>query len=193
MPVDCPGRVFYRRHPMKNFKQGAQKIDVITDKIGSLVALLAIPMMLAVVYEVVARYLFNSPTIWAMEVNQYLLCAYTALAGGYALLHKAHVSVDILYERFPLNIRAFVDIGTCLLGFLFLYILFINSLDAALEAWKYKEQSDSIFAPYLFPVKATIPIGALLFSFQLLAKLIRDIDQVISFKKDVSASTETGE
>ena len=176
------------------FKQGAQIIDGINDTIGNLVALLAIPMMLAVVYEVVARYIFNSPTIWAMEINQHLLCAYTALAGGYALLHKVHVSVDILYERFPLNIRVFIDIATSLLGLLFLYILFIYSLDAAVEAWEYKEQSDSLFAPYLFPVKVTIPIGAVIFAFQLLANLIRDIEQLVNFlKTDTSEPSKAGE
>jgi TRAP-type mannitol/chloroaromatic compound transport system permease small subunit len=176
------------------FKQGAQIIDVINDTIGNLVALLAIPMMLAVVYEVVARYIFNSPTIWAMEINQHLLCAYTALAGGYALLHKVHVSVDILYERFPLNIRVFIDIATSLLGLLFLYILFIYSLDAAVETWEYKEQSDSLFAPYLFPVKVTIPIGAVIFAFQLLANLIRDIEQLVNFlKNDTSEPSKAGE
>lgn len=119
---------------------------------------------------------------------------YTALAGGYALLHKVHVSVDILYERFPLNIRVFIDIATSLLGLLFLYILFIYSLDAAVEAWEYKEQSDSLFAPYLFPVKVTIPIGAVIFAFQLLANLIRNIEQLINFlNKDAKASSKAGE
>jgi TRAP-type mannitol/chloroaromatic compound transport system permease small subunit len=179
---------------MKFFKRGAEIIDGINDTIGSMVAFLAIPMMLAVVYEVIARYIFNSPTIWSMEINQHLLCAYTALAGGYALLHKAHVSVDILYERFPLNIRVFVNFITSIMGFIFLYILFVKSLDIAIEAWKYKEQSDSLFAPYLFPVKVTIPIGALLFAFQLLAKLIRDIEElIIFFKKDAGASSKAGE
>ena len=179
---------------MKFFKRGVEIIDVINDTIGTMVAFLAIPMMLAVVYEVVARYIFDSPTIWSMEVNQYLLCAYTALAGGYTLLHKSHVSVDILYERFPLNIRVVVNLITSVAGFVFLYILFIKSLHIAIEAWELKEQSDSLFAPYLFPVKVTIPIGALLFAFQLLAKLIRDIEEFINFlKKDASASSKAGE
>ena len=179
---------------MKVFKQGVRIIDRINDILGSMVSFLAIPMMLAVVYEVVARYIFNSPTIWAMEINQHLLCAYTALAGGYALLHKAHVNVDILYERFPINIRVFVNLLTSIAGFVFLYILFVKSLDIAIESWHYKEQSDSLFAPYLFPAKVTIPIGAVLFAFQLLAKLIRDIEELINFfKKDASASSKAGE
>ena len=179
---------------MKFLTRGADIIDRVNGMIGNIIALLAIPMMLIVTYEVTARYVFNSPTIWAMEINQHLLCAYTALAGGYALLHKVHVSVDILYERFPLNIRVFIDIATSLLGLLFLYILFIYSLDAAVEAWEYKEQSDSLFAPYLFPVKVTIPIGAVIFAFQLLANLIRNIEQLINFlNKGANAYSKAGE
>ena len=53
-------------------------------------------MMFSVVYKVLARYIFNRPTIWEMEVNQYFLCGYTVLAGGYALLYRFHVNVDII-------------------------------------------------------------------------------------------------
>ena len=174
--------------------RGADIIDRVNDKIGNFIALLAVPMMLIVTYEVTARYVFNSPTIWAMEINQHLLCAYTALAGGYALLHGSHVSVDILHERFPANIRAFVDFAAVLMGLAFLCVLFIYSLDMAIEAWEYKEQSDSMFAPYMFPVKITIPIGAVLFAFQLLSKLIRNIEQLINFyKKDAGQASTAGE
>ena len=176
------------------FRQGVKIIDKINDTLGSIIALLAIPMMLSVVYEVIVRYLFNSPTIWVMELNQHLLCAYTALAGGYVLLHKAHVGVDILYERFPQKIRILVNLLTALMGGVFLYILFTKSLDIAVEAWVYKEHSDSLFAPYLFPAKITIPIGAFLFFFQLLAKLVRDIEELLSvIKNDAGASSQAGE
>ena len=62
-------------------------------------------MMLTMSYEVFARYLFNRPTIWVLEVNQYILCFYVALTGGYCMLHDVHVNVEIIYEKFSHVIR----------------------------------------------------------------------------------------
>jgi TRAP-type mannitol/chloroaromatic compound transport system permease small subunit len=178
---------------MKFFKQLIEIIDRLNEGVGKLVSYLAIVMMISVVYEVVARYIFNSPTIWSMETNQHILLGYTALAGGYALLHGSHVSVDIVYERFSRKKRAFVDICTSLGAFLFISILFWTGWEIAMEAWEYSERSLSLFEMPLFPGKVTIPIGAFLLLLQLFAKLTRDIESLVTMNKtDVQAFSKGG-
>jgi len=44
-----------------------RKIDWFTDASGTWVAWLNVPLVLAVSYEVFARYLFNAPTIWVFD------------------------------------------------------------------------------------------------------------------------------
>lgn len=51
------------------------KIDRFTDAVGVVVAWLNIPLVLAVSYEVVARYAFNAPTIWSFDVTYMLYSA----------------------------------------------------------------------------------------------------------------------
>ncbi|MEK0417952.1 MAG: hypothetical protein RI949_1958 [Pseudomonadota bacterium] len=46
-----------------------QWIDRWTDRTGHLVMLTFIPMILGAVYEVIARYVFNSPTSWSTDVT----------------------------------------------------------------------------------------------------------------------------
>ena len=51
----------------------------------------------AVLYEVVARTVFGTPTQWGNEATIYLSAMAYLLAGGYALLHRRHVRIDVLY------------------------------------------------------------------------------------------------
>jgi TRAP-type mannitol/chloroaromatic compound transport system permease small subunit len=165
---------------MDLFGRVIRAIDWVNEQTGRLVSFLAAFMMFIVVYEVVARYIFNRPTIWAMEVNQYLLCGYTALAGGYALLYGSHVNVDILQQRFGVRTRAFLDILTSFLFFGFIFVLIWKTGAMAWEAWVYDEHSESLLAVPLFPVKVVIPLGGLLILFQGLAKFIKDLKILVT-------------
>jgi len=155
-------------------------IDVINERVGRLIAYLAVFIMLSVVYEVIARYVFDTPTIWSMEINQYLLCGYTALAGGYALLYKSHVNVEILHQRFGVRTRAFLNILTSFFFFLFIIVLIWKSGAMAWEAWEYNEHSETLLEAPLFPAKVAIPLGGLLILLQGLTKLIRDLKILIT-------------
>jgi len=163
-------------------------IDWVNEQSGRLVSFLAAFMMFSVVYEVIARYIFNRPTIWAMEVNQYLLCGYTALAGGYALLYKSHVNVDILHQRFGVRTRAFLDILTSLFFFTFIFVLIWKSGAMAWETWVYDEHSESLLAAPLFPSKVVIPVGGLLILFQGLAKIIRDLKTLVTGIEEIPST-----
>ena len=127
---------------------------------------------------------------WATELNEMLLCGYAALAGGFALLHEAHVSVEIFQERMSRRNQAVLNLFTYLFGLVFLGILIWTSWGSALEAWEYSERSESLFAPPLFPVKVSIPIGGALFFLQLIAWYIREI-RVLIGKRDSQSDDAT--
>ncbi len=54
-------------------------------------------------YEVLARYFFNAPTIWAAEISQLLLIWGTFLAMAYALKNRQHIRIEIVIARFGLG------------------------------------------------------------------------------------------
>lgn len=56
-------------------------------------------MALATAYDVIARYAFNSPTVWAMEMSTYVLVATIFFGSAYAQIQGAHVRVDVLLSR----------------------------------------------------------------------------------------------
>ena len=97
---------------------------------GKLVSFLVIPMILFIMTEIFLRYAFNLPTMWVHETTRYLLTAVVVIGGGYTLLHRSHVVVDIIYSRFSPRGKALVDILlTWTLFGLFCGMLFWHGLD----------------------------------------------------------------
>ena len=84
----------------KIFRNAVEKGNLILGYVSGLGILL---MGLMLFYEVVCRYFFRSPTIWAQETSIYLFM-WTMLAGGaYTLQQGKHVRIDLLVEH--LSIR----------------------------------------------------------------------------------------
>ena len=50
-------------------------IDKFSDTTGTWIAWLNVPLVVAVCYEVIARYAFNAPTIWSFDVTYMLYSA----------------------------------------------------------------------------------------------------------------------
>ena len=55
-------------------------------------------MVVLIVYGTVARYLFRSPALWAIELPSYVLAWSTALALAYTQSVKGHIAVSIVVE-----------------------------------------------------------------------------------------------
>jgi len=155
-------------------------IDSMNEHIGRVIAYIGAVMMLIIGFEVVMRYVFNRPTIWALEINQSLLCIYAALAGGYTLLHRGHVSVEIVYGRFGLRTRMVIDILTSFIFFFFIIIFLWQTWDMAFDSLMIGERSEGLLGLPLYPAKIAIAIGAVLILLQGFANLAKNIIALIS-------------
>ena len=69
------------------------------DRMVSLCALLAGGLIVVVCavtfYEVVARYVFNAPTTWSLDISIYAMFWACFLGGAYTLREGGHVAVDV--------------------------------------------------------------------------------------------------
>lgn len=126
-------------------------------------------------YEVVVRFLFNSPTNWVHESMflmygmQYLLC------GAYALRSESHVRVDVIYMRFSPRGKALADVMTSFFFFIFVGTLLWTGFTYAWQATTIGEVSFSEWGVQYWPIKLTMPIGAALLLAQGIVNLLRDI------------------
>lgn len=150
-------------------------IDRINTLVGQYVAYWAVIAVFVYYYEVLARYVFNSPTNWVHESMflmfgmQYMLC------GAYAYREDQHVRVDVVYSRFSVRGKAIADIITSVFFFIFTLTMFWTGWRFAADAVGNGEHSFTEWGIQYWPVKIAIPVGAALIVLQGLSKLIKDI------------------
>ncbi len=152
-------------------------IDRATDLIGAGVAWLLVPLVGALVYEVVARYGFDAPTIWAYDVSYMLYGTVFMLGAAYALHKGAHIRTDFFWEKWSIRTKGVIDSVAYLVFFfpgiaLFLWV----SADDAWYAFLIGERSEQTpWRPLLWPFKAVVPLTALLLLFQGASELAKSI------------------
>jgi len=131
-------------------------------------------------WEVILRYAFNAPTIWAHEVSGHIFAAYSVLGGAYVLLVNEHVRSDVIYARFSPRGRAIFDLVTFPLFFMLLGIILVEGAEMALRSIEVREITVSFLRSPVYPVKTCIPIAAFLMLLQGLAHFIRALALVIT-------------
>lgn len=104
-------------------------------------------------YEIVLRYFFNSPTLWANELALWLGGIIYLTSGLYAMKARDHIRITILYDVASRKGRLFLDfISTlCVAGFAF--GLVIGGWDSAYESFSSWELYGTAWNP---PIPATI-------------------------------------
>lgn len=150
-------------------------IERITGSAGLLVAWVVFPLILASVYEVVARYVFNAPTIWAFELGYMAMGVHAMMGAGFALRERAHIRIDVIYIRFSDRTKAIIDT----FGYLVLFMPVICWVSFGL--WEYwvealvsgEHSGQSAWNPIIWPFRLTFFLGFLLLALQGLAELIK--------------------
>lgn len=136
-------------------------------------------MVTVICYEVIARYAFDAPTVWAMEMARLLLGPYFLLAGPYLLHIGGHVNVDIVYGKLPERTAKLVDLLTVPLIVYFGWVLLSYSLPLALTSWEHRETSTSAWNPQIWPAKAVMPLAFALLIAQAAAEWLRALFRVL--------------
>ncbi|MBZ9706295.1 TRAP transporter small permease subunit [Mesorhizobium sp. ESP7-2] len=161
--------------PVKQPLAVFRPVDWLVRVTGELVAYWAVLAVIAYYYEVVARYVFNSPTNWVHESMFLMFGIQYMLAGAYAYRDETHVRVDIVYSHLSERGRAICDIITSAFFFLFTGTMLVTGWRFASDAMAVGERSFTEWGIQYWPVKLAIPIGAALLLLQGLSRLMRDI------------------
>ncbi len=161
-------------------------IDRISLFTGEFVALWSVIAVFVYYYEVIVRYVFNSPTNWAHEGMFLMFGMQYLVAGAYAMLSESHVRVDIFYANFSARGKAIVDLATSVFFFIFAGTLLMTGWIFAADSIRQGEVSFTEWAIQYWPVKAVIVLGAALLILQGISKLMKDISLVITPKKEMS-------
>ena len=103
----APGETPEDMHPLARKVVG--NIDIINNWVGRITCVLLVPVIIAMVYEVVARKLFVAPTMWAYDTSRMFSGAMFMLGAGYALMRGVHIRADFLFRNWSQETQARVD------------------------------------------------------------------------------------
>ncbi len=152
-------------------------VDRFTDWTGTAFSWLSVPLVGAVAYEVVARYLFNAPTVWAFDITYMLYGTLFMIGAAYALHKGAHIRTDFFWDQFSPRKKGWIDaLSYVLFFFPGFTVLLIISGHEAIYAWQINETSDQTpWRPVLWPFKAVVPVACLLLLIQGFSELLKSI------------------
>ncbi|HKW37015.1 MAG TPA: TRAP transporter small permease subunit [Burkholderiales bacterium] len=150
-------------------------IEWINTKAGEYVAYWAVISVFVYYYEVVARFVFNSPTNWVHESMFLMYGMQYMISGAYAYREDQHVRVDVVYTHLSERGKAIADIVSSAFFFIFTITMLYTGWKFAWDAVQNAETSFTEWTVQYWPVKLTIPIGAALIVLQGVSKLIKDI------------------
>ncbi len=150
-------------------------MDRLTGAVGVGGACLVLPLFTVMVYEVVARFLFDLPTFWAYELAYMMTGAHYALGVAYVLRENAHVRIDFLHARFPRRLRAGIDLVVHV-AFLLPVVGWLTwrLLEIAWTAFAVGEVSgESAWNPVIWPLHAVVAFGFVMFALQIVAEIVK--------------------
>ncbi|HEV7258582.1 MAG TPA: TRAP transporter small permease subunit [Bosea sp. (in: a-proteobacteria)] len=155
---------------------------------GRLGAFVVLPLVLAMVFEVVSRYAFSAPTVWAFEISYMLMGTIFLLGLSYAVLVNQHVNVDFIHQVLPRRGVAVIDgIGYFLMAGMLLWLT--NTLIANIASVYRTGEGTGLSAwnPPIWPYRCIYALGFGLFALQCLARAIENLLIVFGYETEGSA------
>ncbi len=145
-----------RRAPMEFESWGA--LDRLSIFIGRVTMMLIILLTMVMLYEVVLRYVFEAPTLWANEMSLWLAGFVFLTAGLYAMQQRSHIRIFLLYDVMPRWVQRLFDCISTALIVVFAFALIYGGYGEAFQKFGRWETFGTAFDP---PIPATIKIAVL--------------------------------
>lgn len=155
-------------------------LERVNEWTGRIFGWTAAVLTLIVVLEVILRYGFNSPTVCNFEITKQIYGFYFMIVSGYALLHGAHVSVDVIHSKLAQRKRDVLDIISYILFFFpFCGIVLLYGTRFATDSWEILETSWSACGSPLYYIKTIVPLSFVLIIIQGIALFARTLRRLI--------------
>ena len=144
--------------------------------VSSIAAFFMFAIMIIVFSDVVMRYGFNKPFSWAYDlISLYLMAGVFFLILSEAYASHAHVSVDILQQKFPPAMIRVTEIVTCLVGItVFSLIAWLGFL-RAVDSFQSSDVMAGGIAWPMWPSIGLVPLGSGLITLRLVLHLFGHI------------------
>lgn len=155
--------------------QPAGFFDVVTLVTSRMAMFLTAATVCVMFYEVVSRYVFSRPTLWANELALWIAAFVFLLAGQYAMQQRSHIRIYVIYDMLPRWLQKTADVLSLslLLGFAF-SIVWGGYGDAKTRLLRMETFGTAWDPPIPGIVKPAILIIIVLVAIQAISNLIAD-------------------
>ena len=153
-------------------------VDGFNRVVGRIAMWLIFVMMGILLWSSVSKTMFN-PSLWTLEMAQFVMTAYYILGGAYSLQLDSHVRMDLIYGRWTPRQKAAVDAVTVIMLFTYLIFLLIGGVSSTEYALKYGETSYSSWSPYMAPIKIVMVAGIFLMCLQTTSIFFKDLAKAL--------------
>ncbi|QQP92782.1 TRAP transporter small permease (plasmid) [Skermanella sp. TT6] len=151
-------------------------IERLNDLLGGVVAwfyMLSVPV---IAYEVLMRYILNSPTSWSFDLTILLCAVGYLLSGGTVTKAEAHIAVTSLQDVVPPRVKRVMKLFGHLVGIFAMAGLIAASWKSGLRAVTIGERTGGAWdAPTPAIIKPLITVAAVLVLLQLLILVAREL------------------
>jgi len=110
-------------------------------------------MMLTTFIDVTGRYFFNKPLLGTFELIQMFMAILGGFAICYAAITRAHINVDMFFERFSKRNRVILSVSSSLLGcgtwFLVAYQVYVGGKEL-IDSGQYSSTLHIPETPFIF-------------------------------------------
>lgn len=149
--------------------------DLVSVVLGRLAMISTAFIVLVMFYEVVSRYVFSKPTLWANELSLWIAAFVFLLAGLYAMQQRSHIRIYIIYDMMPRWAQKMSDTISVLLIFGFTFALVWGGFTDAMNRFSRMETFGTAWDPPIPGIiKPALLIIIVLVCIQAISNLIAD-------------------
>ncbi|MGB3244721.1 MAG: TRAP transporter small permease subunit [Sulfitobacter sp.] len=170
-------------------------VDAVNYRIGRF-AMYGIFVLMGILLLSSINKTFFLPTLWTLEMAQFVMVGYYILGGPYSIQLGSNVRMDLLYGDWSLRKKAWFDLVTVLFLIFYLCVLIYGAVSSTAYSLGYwgtepfsffgglisgseeigrMERSSSAWRPYLWPIKVVMIFGMSLMLLQCISELFKDV------------------
>ncbi len=142
----------------ESIKTFVRVVDWINLKVGRFVMWGIFAMIGVLLYSSITKTFFL-PSLWTLEMAQFMMVGYYMLGGAYSMQMHAHVRMDLMYGALSDRRKAWFDVFTIFFLMFYLGVLLYGGISSTSYALQYGERSYSAWRPYMAPIKIIMCIG----------------------------------
>ena len=158
-------------------KQYVRFVEAVNYRIGRIVMYGIFIMVGILLWSSISKTFFL-PSLWTLEMAQFVMVSYYILGGPYALQLGSNVRMDLFYAPMSIRKKAMFDAVTVFFLIFYLGVLLYGAIDSTQYSIQYGERSYSAWRPYMWPIKVIMCAGFVLMLLQSTCELIKDIAKI---------------